>query len=168
MFTTEQYLNAIRHEVAVLKHLYTKVPKDKLGYRPSEKQRTLQELLNYMPCNLTMIKLLMTGDWASAQTIMKEVQESAQKDFVATLDRELAAFVKIVSSTPAADFSNKEVTMPTGAKMKLGDALLNFPLKFLAAYKMQLFLYLKACGRTELNTLNAWMGVDGQMPNHQK
>jgi hypothetical protein len=29
-----------------------------------------------------------------------------------------------------------------------------------AAYRTQLFLYLKACGREELNTMNLWGGVD--------
>ena len=30
-----------------------------------------------------------------------------------------------------------------------------------AAYRTQLFLYLKACGRDELNTMNLWAGMDG-------
>jgi hypothetical protein len=29
-----------------------------------------------------------------------------------------------------------------------------------AAYRTQLFLYLKASGRDELNTMNLWAGVD--------
>jgi hypothetical protein len=29
-----------------------------------------------------------------------------------------------------------------------------------AAYRTQLFCYLKACGRDELNTKNPWMGQD--------
>jgi len=34
-----------------------------------------------------------------------------------------------------------------------------------AAYRTQLFLYLKACGRDELNTMNLWVGVDAPMPS---
>ena len=34
----------------------------------------------------------------------------------------------------------------------------------LVAYRMQLFLYLKACGREELNTMNLWVGMDQPMP----
>jgi hypothetical protein len=30
---------------------------------------------------------------------------------------------------------------------------------------MQLFLYLKACGRDELNTMNLWVGVDAPIPS---
>jgi hypothetical protein len=29
-----------------------------------------------------------------------------------------------------------------------------------AAYRAQLFLYLKACGREELGTINLWAGTD--------
>jgi hypothetical protein len=29
-----------------------------------------------------------------------------------------------------------------------------------AAYRTQLFCYLKACGREELTTMNLWAGVD--------
>ena len=163
MFTTEQFINAVKHEVAVIKHLYTKVPKDKLGYRPTPGQRSLQELLDFLPCNLALMKHLINGDWATVQQTMQEVQAAAAKDFNATLDRELAGFVKIVNAIPAADYQNKVVALPTGATTKLGDALLGFPFKFLAGYKMQLFLYLKACGLTELNTLNCWFGIDGQM-----
>ena len=32
-----------------------------------------------------------------------------------------------------------------------------------AAYRTQLFCYLKSCGRDELNTFNLWQGIDGQM-----
>jgi len=28
---------------------------------------------------------------------------------------------------------------------------------------MQLFLYLKSCGREELNMLNLWIGIDGSI-----
>ena len=164
MLTRDQFLNSVRHEVAVIKHLYTKVPKDKLGYKPTPKQRSLQEVLNNLPCNLTIAKQLIQADWSDIQATLKQVQESAQKDFPATMDRELAAFVDRIEKVPEGDFQKRETVLPTGAKAKLGDALLNFPFKFLAGYKMQLFLYLKSCGRTELNTMNCWFGVDGPMP----
>jgi hypothetical protein len=38
--------------------------------------------------------------------------------------------------------------------------LVNLVLSGYAAYRTQLFLYLKACGREELNTMNLWAGVD--------
>ena len=50
-----------------------------------------------------------------------------------------------------------------GQNMTRGEALVNMVLCGYAAYRMQLFLYLKAMGREELNTLNLWGGYDGQM-----
>ena len=32
--------------------------------------------------------------------------------------------------------------------------------KWAVAYKMQLFLYIKACGKHDINTSNLWRGVD--------
>ena len=40
---------------------------------------------------------------------------------------------------------------------------MNLVLCGFAAYRMQLFCYLKASGREELNTFNLWMGKDGAM-----
>jgi hypothetical protein len=41
-----------------------------------------------------------------------------------------------------------------------GAVLVNLVLCGCAAYRTQLFLYLKACAREELNTMNRWAGVD--------
>ena len=38
--------------------------------------------------------------------------------------------------------------------------LVNGVLSGCAAYRTQLFLYLKACGREELGTMNLWVGTD--------
>ena len=50
-----------------------------------------------------------------------------------------------------------------GMKMTRGTMLVNLVLCSHSAYRMQLFCYLKACGREELNTLNLWMGIDGSI-----
>ncbi len=52
-----------------------------------------------------------------------------------------------------------ETVYPWGEKVKLGRALLEAPLKYLTAYRMQLFLYAKQSG-AEVGTANNWRGVD--------
>ena len=42
--------------------------------------------------------------------------------------------------------------------------LLELVLNGCAAYRTQLFLYLKSCGRVELGTSNLWQGVDAAVP----
>jgi len=45
-----------------------------------------------------------------------------------------------------------------------GAFLVNPVLCGCAAYRTQLFLYLKACGREELSTMNLWAGMDTPAP----
>ena len=47
-----------------------------------------------------------------------------------------------------------------GRKSTRGSLLVSLVLGGHAAYRTQLFLYLKACGREESSTLNLWVGVD--------
>ena len=47
-----------------------------------------------------------------------------------------------------------------GGKATRGVFIVNQVLCGCAAYRTQLFLYLKACGREELSTMNLWAGVD--------
>jgi hypothetical protein len=47
-----------------------------------------------------------------------------------------------------------------GNKTTRGAFLVNLVLCGHAAYRTQLFVYLKACGRDELSTMNLWAGVD--------
>ena len=47
-----------------------------------------------------------------------------------------------------------------GFKTTRGAFIVTFVLGGCAAYRMQLFLYLKASGREELGTMNLWAGSD--------
>jgi hypothetical protein len=161
MITREQFIESVRHEGRILKHLYTKVPQDKLDYRPSPGQRSLGELLEYMPCNAAAIaRHLINGDWSTIKDGMDKTKASARKDFAATVDQQVEEFASMIKSIPESDLLSREITLPNGMKLPLGAALLEFNMKFMTAYRMQLFLYLKACGRTDLVTSNLWKGMD--------
>ena len=54
----------------------------------------------------------------------------------------------------------REVDGFDGKKTTRGAVMVNLVLCGCAAYRTQLFLYLKACGREELGTMNLWAGVD--------
>ena len=47
-----------------------------------------------------------------------------------------------------------------GSPTSKGAFIVNLVLGSYAAYRTQLFLYLKACGRDELGTTNLWQGAD--------
>jgi hypothetical protein len=48
-----------------------------------------------------------------------------------------------------------------GSKASRAVHMINFLVCGHAAYRTQLFCYLKACGREELGTMNLWAGIDG-------
>ena len=58
-----------------------------------------------------------------------------------------------------ADFRS-EMTTFDGDKTTRGAFIINLVLCGCAAYRTQLFLYLKACGREELGTSNLWRGAN--------
>jgi hypothetical protein len=64
-----------------------------------------------------------------------------------------------------ADF-RAEVDM-FGQKSSRGAFIVNLVLAGCAAYRTQLFLYLKACGREELGTMNLWAGMDAPPPRSE-
>jgi hypothetical protein len=57
-------------------------------------------------------------------------------------------------------FDTQEDSLPTGRKVELGRALLEAPLQWITAYRMQLLLYAKAAGNAEIGTANCWAGID--------
>jgi hypothetical protein len=168
MFSREQFAESILNEGRILKHLFTKVPAGKLDYRPTPEQRSIAELLEYLPLNAgPLIEAIVLGDFKGLMEGADKFKAEARKDFAGTIERETRRVAELLKNVPDADFQSREVQMPSGIKMKMGAALVNFPLKFLTAYRMQLFLYLKFCGRSELKTSNLWKGED-PAPGGQK
>jgi hypothetical protein len=67
-------------------------------------------------------------------------------------------YAQLLSGMTDEDFRT-EITM-FGHPTTRGAFIVNLVLAGCAAYRTQLFLYLKACGREELGTTNLWAGVD--------
>jgi hypothetical protein len=161
MITKADVLNSMRDEIKIIKHLGTKVKAEHLGYQPSANQRTLLQLLQYLSyCGLGSAVFIVTGTRDHAKQMTEDSLKVNLNNFSEAMDNQM---VKIEDSLKGLDdksLSEKEFTMPTGDKVKAGYALVNRSLKFLVAYRMQLFLYLKDAGVTGLGSSNCWSGVD--------
>ena len=77
---------------------------------------------------------------------------------VAAIAAHADAYATLLGDMSDADF-RAEIEM-FGSKTSRGAFIVNLVLCGCAAYRTQLFLYLKACGREELGTMNLWAGVD--------
>jgi hypothetical protein len=91
-------------------------------------------------------------------------KQAAEMDFDAVVKSLEALSVYYAEAVGA--FSDEELRseldlfVPSAGKRSRGKWLVDYVLCLHAAYRTQLFCYLKACGREELNTMNLWEGVD--------
>jgi hypothetical protein len=161
MITRDQLLASMRHETNVVKHLGTKVPAGKLDFRPTPQQRSTLELMQYLTAtSLIGVKWVIHGTWDHVEALEKAAESVAPTDFAAAMDRQMADVEKEIRAVAEKDFLTKATKMPWGAPTVLGISLVDCGLKPLVAYRMQLFLYLKESGASELGTAQCWMGVD--------
>ena len=166
VLTKDELIASLQNEVRILVHLAGKVDKSKLDYRPSPKQRTTLELLQYMAImGPTQVAVIKTGTFDRA-TLSAHLGSggSGGEDHDSRAGC-LRRFKSNPPNTPAllgawtdADF-RAEVDM-FGNKSSRGYLIVNLVLGGHAAYRTQLFCYLKACGRDELNTMNLWAATD--------
>jgi len=165
ILTTFELIATLQLEVRILLHLAGKVEGSMLSYRPAPKQRSTLELLQYMaimgPTQLTVIehgifdRPTLSATWRPAEA------EAAKMSFdqaVAAIGQQSDEYARRLGAWTDADF-RKEVDM-FGRTSSRGLLVVTLVLNGHAAYRTQLFLYLKACGREELSTMNLWAGVD--------
>jgi len=164
VLTKEELIASLQNEVRILLHLASKIDPAKVDYRPSEKQRSILELLQYLSyMGPALLPAIQNGGfdpaaWPAAENAATQLNLD---QVVAEIGRQPALYAEALGAYSDADF-RAEVEM-FGRKSSRGYVLVNIILSGFAAYRTQLFLYLKACGREELNTFNLWAGMDGQM-----
>ncbi len=166
VLTKSELISALQAEVRILLHLASKIDRSKLDYRPAPKQRSTIELLRY----LTLMGPALTQA-AVGNGFDREAWTAASKAAEALdLDQTLAAiaahhdrYASLLGGVSDADF-RAPMTAFDGSTVSRGAFIVNMVLGGCAAYRTQLFLYLKACGRHELTTSNLWRGVDAPPP----
>lgn len=161
MITKQQLASSIATECDIAVHLFGKLGPDSYDYRPSPGQRNTTELLQYLSmCGIGGIRWLEQGRPKVWKEHVAKAADLPPAKFVEAMQQQKAEIAEFFTRTDASVLATREATMPTGDKMPLGAAIMNGPLKWLTAYKLQLFLYAKATGATEIGTANAWAGID--------
>ncbi|MFO7693130.1 MAG: hypothetical protein R6V57_08610 [Vicinamibacterales bacterium] len=162
VLTKPELIAALQAEVRILLHLAGKVDPAKLDYRPTPKQRSTIELLKYLSMmGPALVQAAKAGAFDVAAWAAAEQAASVQsyEQALAAIAAQPGAYASLLD-----DVSDDDLRVeidPFGAgKTSRGAFLVTQVLCGCAAYRTQLFLYLKACGREELNTWNLWVGVD--------
>ncbi len=165
MLSKSDVLDAILTECDIAVHLHGKLPEGSLEYRPTEGQRNTLDLLRYLSfCAIGGSRAMVEGGWEGYSEVAERSKTMEAADFPAAMERqknELRGYFAEISDD---DFATKDAAKPTGETVKLGRALLDLPLKWMVGYRMQLFLYAKAAGNTEIWTPNCWAGIDWEKP----
>lgn len=164
VLTREELISSLQNEVRILLHLASKVDRNQLDYRPTPKQRSTIELLRYLTImGPNVIKAIKAGAFDGAAFGASQAAANAMNfDQVLTaIEKQSASYAQELGSMSDADFGS-EIDM-FGRKSSRGSHIVFLVFGGFAAYRTQLFLYLKACGRDELNTMNLWGGADGPM-----
>jgi hypothetical protein len=165
VLTKSELIGSLKHEVRILLHLASKIDRAKLDYRPTPKQRSTIELLKYLSVmGPALVEAARAGTFDPAKWTAAE-QLAAARDFDQTLAAIAAhetTYETLIGEMQDSDFRT-QVEM-FGSKTTRGAFIVNLVLCGCAAYRTQLFLYLKACGREELSTMNLWAGVDAPAP----
>ena len=161
VLTKSELLSSLKKEVSILLHLSSKIDRAQLDYRPTPKQRSTIELLRYLSImGPQLVKGAKTQfDVVAWQAANKEADARDFNQTMAVIAGQKDVYAKELGAWTDADFRS-EMTGFDGSKLSRGLFLVNLVLGGHAAYRTQLFCYLKACGREELGTVNLWMGVD--------
>jgi hypothetical protein len=161
VLTKEELISLLQNEVRILLHLASKIDRNQLEYRPSPKQRSIIELLRYLTImGPGLVPAIKTGTFDGAAFGAAQAAANAM-DFdqvLAAIEKQSAGYAQQLGQFSDADFRTELDLF--GKKASKGSHLVFVVLGGCAAYRTQLFLYLKACGRDELNTMNLWGGAD--------
>ncbi|MEI6660304.1 MAG: hypothetical protein WCK91_02680 [bacterium] len=157
MITKEQYLDSLVRELEIIKHLGEKVKPEQMSFKPTEKQRTLGELMQYLGY---VFPAVIEGAVKNDKAVYMQYHDSSvmptPETFAGIIDSEIAKVRELVMP-----LTEEQMTVEVDMWVKQTVAMhLLSALKNAVAYKMQLFLYLKQSGMPELNTMNLWVGRD--------
>lgn len=168
VLTKEELLTGLHHEAHILTHLASKAEPGMHDYRPTPGQRSMLELLQYLaimgPTQIALIR----NDGFNPAALRAEWSVADQRAKAMTWDQAVAAIRALPDEYRRllADWTDDDLRAEIdmfGNRFTRGKMLVMMVYNAHAAYRTQLFGYLKSCGRHELNTMNLWAGQDAPM-----
>lgn len=159
MYTKASFLKSIAHEAKVMKHLVAQIPAGQADWRMTPPQRSTLELLRFltfMPYASVEFALTQAWDkWDGHEARAKDLQPA---DFAKAMDKQIKGITKLLAKFDDGALKRKTTKHWNGTKMTLGDALVAMVQNTMVAYRMQLFLQVKASGAPHLTSSDCWQG----------
>jgi hypothetical protein len=157
----QHLLNAIADEMKICRRLYTKIPKDKMDFRPKNDMRSIHELLQYLCIVGTALPDYWLNEnendfYASFDKKKANANQMPHEQFLSAMNDQIDLINKLFDKISDEDLLNKQVTYPWGGNAPFGEAIISSSIKFLSGYKLQLFLLIRMCTDQKLGTPDAW------------
>ncbi len=162
----QELIDQLHKEVRILLHLAGKLEGDQAEYRPTPKQRSALEVLRYLSImGPELVSAAKNGafDGPAWGAAVAAAEKRNLHETVAVIETLPAKYDQLLAGMSDADFRG-EMTGFDGSKLSRGMFIISLVLGGHAAYRTQLFCYLKACGHDQLGTTNLWRGVDAMAP----
>ena len=158
----QHLLNNIEKEINICRRLYTKIPPGQMNFRPKEGVRSILELLQY----LGVVGSAMLSYWLKKDDIdfntffdTKVITSKAMphEQFLTVMNEQMATIKDLFNQIGEEDLLNREIAYPWGGNAPMGEAIIATSIKWLSAYKLQLFLFIKLSDDQKLTTADAWV-----------
>lgn len=160
----QELIESFRRETHVISFLASRLTPADLDFSFTPGQRTTIELLRYLTiAGIAPTIALLNGNWDHWQSFAQRSEKLELAGIGAAMDQQMNELVAAIEPLTEGDMSRPAKTA-WNQELSLGAALVEQSLKFLTAYRMQLFLQAKACGHTGFSTYECWGGVDKPAP----
>ena len=158
----QHLFNNIEKEINICRRLYTKISPTQLDFRPKEGVRSILELLQYLGIiGSSMLSYWLKIDGTDFDTFFETKKIAAKamrhEQFLTVMGEQIVLIKDLFNQMSEEDLFHKEVTYPWGGKAALGEGIIATSIKWLSAYKLQLFLFIKLAGDQKLTTADAWL-----------
>lgn len=168
MIGKDDILELLHKEIDICVHLFGKLPEGGLDFRPTPEQRSTRELLRYLShCAIGGTRALVEGGWDGYREEAEQAAKLRVEEFPKAMEQQRQRLSDYFGKLTQEQLDTRTATTPIGEQLPLDQALVRMPVAWMTAYRMQLFLYAKQAGNTELWTPNCWAGIDMERPAPQ-
>ncbi|MFT6109539.1 MAG: hypothetical protein ACJA2W_002461 [Planctomycetota bacterium] len=165
MLGKNDILDSLLRECEISKHLATKIPDGDVSFQPCASQRSMLDLMRYQSfCGLGGTYAMFDGNWDRYRALAESSSAMEAGGFAAAIDQQADGLREFFGELTDEAFATRPAKTPMGEELPLGRALLELPVKWMTAYRMQMYLYCKQAGNDEIWTPNCWAGIDMERP----
>jgi hypothetical protein len=162
MLSKEEFIAIVIRDLEILKHIHSKILPGTENYRPTEKQRSILELLQYLGYAYTGgVEAIVTGDGGAFAKHGAEGPNITVENFPSYIDKGIEA-VKMSIGAMTEEDMQAPLSLFGAPEQPKKYWMMELLLKSVVAYKTQLFLYIKATGNDSIGTSNLWQGMDSK------